>query len=83
MAKKKVIVEPRSAGRREIGQIRAKLNSMNTTQLKSFYAGFEATDLDLHIKAINKVLDSRKEQEIAEAEEQIRALQDKIKSLKG
>ena len=56
---------------------------MATTQLKSFYAGFLPAELDSHLKAINKVLDARKEQEFAAAEEQIKALQDKIKSLKG
>ena len=82
MARKtKVKAEPRSAGRRELGQIRSKLNGMNTTQLKAFYAGFKPEELDSQIKAINKVLDARKEREIAEAEDQIKALQEKIKSL--
>ena len=84
MARKtKAKVEPRSAGRREIGQIRTKLISMNTTQLKAFYAGFAPAELDSQLKAINKVLDARKEQEIAAAEDQIKALQAKIKSLKS
>ena len=75
--------EPRSQGRKVIGGIRAKLSGMNGTQLRAFYQGFTAKELDRHEAAIDSVKDARKELEIADAKKEIEKLQNKIKTLKG
>jgi len=75
--------EPRSEGRKIIGQIRSKLSTMNGTQLKAFYQGFTAKELERHEKAIEAVKTVRVDTEIAEAKQQIEDLQNRIKSLKG
>lgn len=75
--------EPRSQGRKIIGQMRSKFTSMNGTQLKAFYNGFTAKELDRHQKAIEGVKSLRVDSEIEEAKKQIEELQTKIKNLKG
>jgi len=84
MAKKsKNVTEPRSQGRKIIGGIRSKLSAMNGTQLRAFYAGFTAKELDRQEAAIESVKQVRIEAEISDAKKEIEILQDKIKNLKG
>ena len=84
MAKKsKSGTEPRSQGRKIIGGIRSKLSAMNGTQLRAFYAGFTAKELDRQESAIENVKQTRIEDEISDAKKEIEKLQDKIKNLKG
>lgn len=75
--------EPRSHGRKIIGGIRSKLSSMNGTQLKAFYQGFTAKELERHELAIADVKEARVEEEIALARQEIEALETKIRDLKG
>lgn len=84
MAKKsKNAPEPRSQGRKIIGGIRSKLSAMNGTQLRAFYSGFTAKELERHEAAIEYTKSTRVAEEISEAKKEIEKLQEKIKSLKG
>ena len=56
---------------------------MNGTQLKAFYNGFTAKELERHEKAIEGVKSLRVDSEIEAAKKQIEELQSKIKNLKG
>ena len=83
MPKKKTAKgDPRSEGRKVIGDIRVKLNSMNGTQLRAFYAGFSEAQIKNHLSAIEKVQESRNKKEISKTEEEIKRLQEKLKTLK-
>ena len=42
--------DPRSEGRKVIGEIRGKINAMNGTQLKAFYNGFTEAQLSDHLQ---------------------------------
>ena len=75
--------DPRSLGRKIIGGMRSKLSAMNPTQLKAFYQGFTAKELERHELALADVKQARVEEEIALAKQEIEALQSKIKDLKG
>ncbi|MCM8541704.1 MAG: hypothetical protein NE328_15655 [Lentisphaeraceae bacterium] len=75
--------EPRSHGRKVIGGIRSKLSAMNGTQLKAFYQGFTARELERHEQALADVREARVEEEIAMATQKIEALKNKIRDLKG
>ena len=77
-----VKTEPRSKGRKIIAEFRSKLIGMNGTQLKAFYGGFSAKDLDNQLKAIKKVQDNRSAEEITKTEEEIKRLQEKLAALK-
>lgn len=75
--------EPRSQGRKVIGGIRSKLSAMNGTQLKAFYQGFTAKELERHEIALEDVKAVRVAEEIQAAKDEIEHLQSKIKSLKS
>ncbi len=75
--------EPRSQGRKVISSMRAKLATMTSTQLKAFYVGFTAKELERHVKAMGNVKTKRVSAEIEATQKEIEALQTKLKSLKG
>ena len=83
MAKKKLQEsDPRSEGRKVIGEIRFRINEMNTVQLRAFYNGFSDAQIDDHIRAIEKVKEDRHKLEILKTQGEIKRLQEKLKGLK-
>jgi flagellar biosynthesis regulator FlbT len=75
--------DPRSEGRKVIGEIRSKINEMNTVQLRAFYNGFSDDQISDHLKAIEKVKEERSQLEILKTQGEIKRLQEKLKGLKN
>lgn len=82
-AAKSTVGEKRAAARRHNRELRELISGLTNQQLKGFFGGFSTEDIERITKAIARVKEELRDDEIKAIEAQIKALEIKRSQLKG